>query len=55
MTDYSEKEMLEIDFLIDELEKKVVILEQKIGLEAQSQSESAKLPDPNAPTSEPTN
>jgi hypothetical protein len=36
MTDYSEKEMLEIDFQIDELEKKVIILEQKLGLESQN-------------------
>ena len=38
MTDYSEKEMLEIDFMIDELEKKVIILEQKLGLENQSEN-----------------
>ena len=32
MSDYSEKELLEIDFMIDELENKVQILQRKIGI-----------------------
>lgn len=34
--------MLEIDFMIEELEKKVIILEQKLGIETQQQTEPAK-------------
>jgi hypothetical protein len=34
MSDYSEKDLLEIDFMIDELENKVAILERKIGITA---------------------
>ena len=32
MSDYSEKELLEIDFMIDKLENKIDILERKIGI-----------------------
>jgi len=34
MSDYSEKELLEIDFMVDELENKIDILERKIGITA---------------------
>lgn len=37
MSDYSEKELLEIDFMIDELENKINILERKIGLTVQNE------------------
>lgn len=32
MSDHSEKELMEIDFMIEELESKVTILERKIGI-----------------------
>ena len=35
MSDYSEKELLEIDFMVDELENKIDILERKIGITAE--------------------
>ena len=39
MSDHSEKELLEIDFMINELENKVNILERKIGISSEDNSE----------------
>ena len=44
MSDYAEKELMEIDFMIDELENKVNILERKIGLTSEAKQEVEEQP-----------